>query len=226
MNQLTQHPPVTLEISSLSVSRGERPVIDELRLTHGSGRLLQVLGANGSGKSTLLTALAGLLPFDGAVDWRVDGVDLDETPVASQMLHLSHLNAVRSELSVMENLQFWADASPGNRAEISSALDAARLGALSEVMAGHMSKGQQRRLSLARLLVIARPIWLLDEPTSALDNQGDAWVAGLIAEHLRRGGFCIAATHRAISLPQDVGLDTLVLDEQDQQHFPDKRPGA
>jgi heme exporter protein A len=64
-----------------------------------------------------------------------------------------------------------------------------------------LSAGQRRRLSIARLLTVRRPIWLLDEPTAALDLASQRVFAGLMTDHLASGGLVIAATHGPLGIP-------------------------
>ena len=66
--------------------------------------------------------------------------------------------------------------------------------------AAFLSAGQRRRLSIARLLAVRRPVWLLDEPTYALDTVGQAMFAGLMGDHLARGGLIVAATHAPLGI--------------------------
>jgi heme exporter protein A len=91
---------------------------------------------------------------------------------------------------------------------ISAALAAVGLPHLDDNDAGHLSQGQTRRLALARLVALPRPIWLLDEPTAALDARGDDLVARLIRDHRAAGGIAVIATHHDL----DVGpVETLTL---------------
>ncbi len=70
----------------------------------------------------------------------------------------------------------------------------------SSLPAATLSAGQRRRLSIARLLAVPRPLWLLDEPTTALDVAGQAMFAELMRDHLRSGGLIVAATHGPLGI--------------------------
>jgi heme exporter protein A len=83
---------------------------------------------------------------------------------------------------------------------INLALDAVGLEELADLPAGYLSAGQRRRLSIARLLAIKRPIWLLDEPTAALDTTGQARLAELMQMHVSSGGLILAATHGPLGI--------------------------
>ena len=80
------------------------------------------------------------------------------------------------------------------------ALAAVGLGGLADLPAAYLSAGQRRRLALARLIAVRRPVWLLDEPTSALDAAAQEKLGDLMREHLARGGIVIAATHGPLPL--------------------------
>jgi len=85
------------------------------------------------------------------------------------------------------------------------------IGGLGVLEAGYLSSGQLRRLSLARLLVSARPIWLLDEPSAALDSEGETLLGRLIDAHRQRGGIAVIATHHELRLADQAGVETLIL---------------
>ncbi len=186
-----------LSVTGLACSRGEELILSDLDLEAGPGDIVLLRGPNGAGKTTLLLCLAGQLRHDGQIDWR--GRSDDARPGTD--LHLiGHLPALKPSLTVEENLAFWAELNGGDRALVPGALEACGLGGLGDLDAGVLSAGQTRRLSLARLLVAERPIWLLDEPSSALDARGEKWIGGLMAAHARRGGLVIAATHLDLDL--------------------------
>ena len=85
--------------------------------------------------------------------------------------------------------------------DAADSLTAVGLDHAADLPAAFLSAGQRRRLSIARLLAVRRPIWLLDEPTSALDSAGQSLFAGLMRDHLTHGGLIIAATHAPLGLP-------------------------
>jgi heme exporter protein A len=88
----------------------------------------------------------------------------------------------------------------GKPTTIALALDAVGLEELADLPAGYLSAGQRRRLSIARLLAIRRPIWLLDEPTAALDTTGQARLAELMQMHISGAGLILAATHGPLGI--------------------------
>jgi heme exporter protein A len=190
-----------LEGGGLVCFRGGREVFAGLGFTVDGGEALLVTGRNGAGKSTLLRLIAGLVRLAGG-QLTLTGGDSEQT-IAEQAHYLGHLDALKPSLTVGENLRFWATylgtAKPAPPA-IDGALAATGLDALTELPAAYLSAGQRRRLSLARLLAVKRPIWLLDEPTSALDRDALDTLAALMREHLAGGGIIAAATHGPIGL--------------------------
>ncbi|HEY7296463.1 MAG TPA: heme ABC exporter ATP-binding protein CcmA [Xanthobacteraceae bacterium] len=183
--------------SDLACVRGGRQVFSHLDFAVATGEALLVLGPNGVGKSSLLRLIAGLVrPAAGAIT--LDGGD-PELTVGEQAHYLGHQDALKPSLTVAENLAFWAKML-GEKEAGAAALAAVGLGGIAALPAGYLSAGQRRRLSIARLVAVKRPIWLLDEPTSALDVSGQAMLARIMGEHLAAGGLIVAATHGPIGL--------------------------
>jgi heme exporter protein A len=192
--------PLKLSGDALSCIRGERKIFSDLSFSVSSGETLAVTGPNGAGKSSLLRQIAGLLLLaKGSL--HLDGGD-DNLTLAEQTHLLGHRDAIKPSLSVHENVAFWFAFLGGdaNGSSPSAALDAVGLGRLRDLPTAFLSAGQRRRLSLARLVALKRPVWLLDEPTTALDAAGQAMVAALMTDHLRGGGLIIAATHQPLGI--------------------------
>ncbi|MBG0812240.1 heme ABC exporter ATP-binding protein CcmA [Methylosinus sp. H3A] len=191
-----------LRVEDLAVARGGRRVIAGLGFSLTAGEALIVTGRNGAGKSTLLRALAGLLP---RLSGRVEIEGAEEGEEAAALLHyLAHADGLKAPLTARENLEFWAQFLTGepDRRSLApaQALERVGLAHLSETPVAFLSAGQKRRIALARLLVVFRPLWLLDEPTSALDAASRARLARLMTEHRALGGMIIAATHEPLGL--------------------------
>jgi heme exporter protein A len=183
----------------LGCVRGGRQVFRDLSFAVAAGEALAVTGPNGVGKSTLLRLAAGLVrPTQGRLE--LAGGD-PELTIGEQAHYLGHLDALKPALSVSENLEFWADFLGGAAGQMKdTALAAVGLDGLAHLPAAYLSAGQRRRLSLARLVAVQRPIWLLDEPTSALDAAAQAMLANLMRAHLAGSGIILAATHGPIGL--------------------------
>lgn len=180
-----------LRVEALSLARGGRVLFDGLSFAAEPGAYVEIRGANGAGKTSLLRAIAGFLrPHAGRIV--LEGA---EEPTLA-LHYVAHLNALKSTVSVAAHLRYWAGLFDG--AVSTDVLERVGLRGLEERPARTLSQGQARRLSLARLLVAPRPVWLLDEPAAALDAQGLAVVASLIEAHRREGGVVLAAVHEAL----------------------------
>jgi heme exporter protein A len=186
-----------LEATGLACVRGDRQVFADVSFSVADGEALLVTGRNGVGKSSLLRMLAGLIRIAAG---RLALADAEpERGIADQAHYLGHQDALKPSLTAGENLRFWTHYLGGTAAP-EAALAALGLDRLADLPAAYLSAGQRRRLSIARLMAVRRPIWLLDEPASALDRDGRERLAGLMRQHLAGGGLIVAATHGPIGL--------------------------
>lgn len=195
-----------LSADNLACTRGGRAVFAGLNFSVTGGHALVVTGRNGAGKSSLLRLIAGLVRIaDGRL--ALEGGE-PEASIPEQAHYLGHHDALKPALSVAENLLFWTGFLGAGPESVEPALAAVGLGPLAGLPAAYLSAGQRRRLSIARLVAVQRPIWLLDEPTSALDAPSQERLAGLMHDHLAGGGMIIAAAHGPIGLesPREMRL--------------------
>lgn len=196
-----------LSLQSLSCRRGGRLLFRGLSVELGPGAALMVRGPNGSGKSSLLRLLAGFLDAEGRILWRdAAEQDWEETGCGSRAAYLGHVNGVKPQLTVTENLRFWTALAGAGPADAGAALDLMGLAALEDMQARLLSAGQQRRLALCRLGVSGRPLWLLDEPEAALDDASRAALLRLVAGHRAAGGIAVIASHTMPDLPESRAL--------------------
>lgn len=193
-----------LEVHDLAARRGHARLFDSLSFAVAPGHALVVTGANGTGKTTLLRMLAGLtLPAAGEIRWNGKPVAPFDPGLRASMAFVGHAPALKDELTTEENLGTLVALAGEtvSAAALGSALDTVTLGTRRALPARVLSQGQRRRVGLARLSLLARPLWILDEPATALDTAGAAMLAEMIAAHLDRGGLAVAATHAPLALP-------------------------
>ena len=190
----------SLTAEKLACARGDRKLFENLSFRVKAGQALAVEGANGSGKTSLLRLIAGFLsPAAGRLIVQDASGDSDDAEERGKKIGwLGHHDGLKPQLTVQEQLTFWAalyrgTAGPDVLAQVGLARQA-------DLPCRYLSAGQKRRLALARLLVSNRPLWLLDEPFAALDTSGQALVAQLMALHCGQGGIVIAATHDPLGL--------------------------
>ncbi|ABD55564.1 heme ABC exporter ATP-binding protein CcmA [Jannaschia sp. CCS1] len=186
---------MVLTVTDLACARGPAQVLSGVSFSVSAGEALILRGPNGAGKTTLLRTLAGLTPpLAGTISHAEDAI-----------AYAAHADGLKAQLTVAENLTFWATIF--GTLDIAPAIAAFALAPLADRPAGELSAGQKRRLSLARLLVTGRPIWALDEPTVSLDTENTARFAAAVEAHLRAGGAAIIATHIDLGLPNARSLD-------------------
>jgi heme exporter protein A len=191
-----------LEAVNLSCVRGDHTLFRELSFTLRPGELLHVTGRNGSGKTTLLRALCGLTrPAEGEVRWDGKNARALGDDFRNQVAYVGHLNGIQGELTPPENLRAAGKLSGRfDEARIAPVLEHLALDPYSEFPAKILSQGQKRRLALARLMLLQKPLWILDEPLAALDTRSIALIMEAIVVHLARGGIAVLTSHQELAV--------------------------
>ena len=193
-----------LALDELTVQRGEIPLCEGVTLNLAAGSICHLVGANGTGKTTLLMQLAGLLPvLSGEVVYQ-GAVSLPVQP-----LYVSHQLGIHPNLTVAQNLTFLLNLygiSPSS-ADIDDALTWVGLQGFETISSSHLSAGQTRRITLARLYLLTpdvTPLWLLDEPFTALDVDMVARMEDRLREFATAGGAILMTSHQAVGVANQV----------------------
>lgn len=193
-----------LEVSDVACVRGERTLFSGVSVSLDKGTLLRVAGANGSGKTSLLRIICGLaLPAEGEVRWEGRDIRSQREEYGKDLVYIGHLNAVKDDLTALENLAIGAVLS-GRAIDTDTALAAlSELGIAqcAALPARVLSQGQRRRVALARLIASrTAPLWVLDEPFTALDAASVTYMETLISDQLARGGTVLLTTHQEVRI--------------------------
>ena len=193
-----------LGFADLTVQRGEIPLCEAVSLQLAAGSICHLIGANGTGKTTLLMQLAGLLPvMTGTVSYQ------GQAGLPIQPLYVSHQLGIHPDLTVAQNLIFLLNLygiSP-SASDIDEALSWVGLQGFETISSSHLSAGQTRRITLARLYLLTpdvTPLWLLDEPFTALDVDMVARMERRLRDFAHAGGAILTTSHQAVGVANQV----------------------
>ena len=192
-----------LEAQKLAARRGYADLFNGITFRVAPGEALVVTGANGTGKTTLLRMLAGLSkPASGEIRWNGEPVAPFDPAFRGAVSYAGHLPALKDDLTAEENLAslLALDGETVGSEALRDALGDVALARQRALPARVLSQGQRRRIGLARLGMLARPLWVLDEPATALDGAGTEHLARILTRHLANRGFVVAATHAPLGL--------------------------
>ncbi len=192
---------MVLSFQNITHEIGGNTLFQDVGFSLAEGCLLVIKGPNGCGKTTLLKIIAGLVvPKYGFIFHNEDEVSEDYRKYFSQLQFLGHKNALDMELTVMENLKFWAGIH-GNPETINAAINFFKLDKYLNIQCRYLSAGWQKRVALSRLMLQKAKVWVLDEPFSNLDSEMIDMTLKLIATFCDQGGIIILSTHQEVSLP-------------------------
>ena len=195
-----------LTVDQLSYSRNNRVLFKQVTFQLLPSQVLHIIGDNGSVKTTLLQILTGLrIPLTGKVMWKGIPIDKKNSNFTENLLYINHHLGMKASLTPIENLYLFlvrrnvVHTQPKKEVinGIYQILEQLNLKDCSENILARLSMGQQRRLSLAKLLLIQADCWILDEPFTSLDNVGIAFMLSLMEKQSIRGGSIVFTSHLA-----------------------------
>lgn len=181
-----------LQAKQIRCQRGEKTLFRDLRFVLNPGQALHIKGVNGVGKTSLLRIVSGLLaPDSGEINYQGSGIHF-----------IADKPAVRSELTVWENLNYLAALLCASSEYIDQAINSFNLAEQANTYVSNLSYGQQQRVGLAQLLLKPAKLWLLDEPATGLDQEGISVLEHLIEQQLNVGGMVIFSSHQPLQVTE------------------------
>jgi iron complex transport system ATP-binding protein len=210
-----------LELQDVAVQLGSAEIVRGVSASVEHGEWVALIGPNGAGKTTMLRAVAGLVPFDGAI--AVDGMPVvasTRRELARRIALVPQIPHIPEELTVAEYvllgrtpyIPYLAMEGGSDRRAAAEALERLGLRPFADRRLGSLSGGELQRVVLARALAQEAPLLLLDEPTSALDLGRQQQVLELVDELRRDGGLTVLSTMHDLSLAGQYADRLLLLD--------------
>ncbi|MDH3706805.1 MAG: heme ABC exporter ATP-binding protein CcmA [Acidimicrobiia bacterium] len=176
---------------------GQFPALAGIDLDVQAGEVVLLQGPNGAGKTTLLRLCAGLVaPTDGTAEVLGHDLHTDRASVRRRVGLVGHAGGLYGDLTVRENLTFWARTVGAGADEATAALDRLAVAPrLHDVAVDRLSTGQRKRTALAAVVVRRPEVWLLDEPHAGLDQRGRDIVDELVSDAAAAGATVLVASH-------------------------------
>jgi heme ABC exporter ATP-binding subunit CcmA len=194
-----------IDLNGVVAVLGHFPALAGVDLVVSRGEILLLQGPNGAGKTSLLRVCAGLLPIERGTG-KILGIDIttNREDIRSRVGLLGHTNGLYLDLTVTQNIAFWASTVNASEREVAEAMSLMGIdGRLATVKAAQLSAGQRRRCALASLIVRRSEIWLLDEPHAGLDATGRDELDAVLRRAVESGATVVLSSHeheRAASL--------------------------
>ncbi|CAB4645429.1 unannotated protein [freshwater metagenome] len=188
-----------IDLKGVVAVLGSFPALAGVDLSVARGEIVLLQGPNGAGKTSLLRVCAGLLPIERG-SGTILGIDVasQREDIRSRVGFLGHANGLYLDLTVTQNMKFWAATVGASDAEVDAAMARMRVdGRLAHVRTAQLSAGQRRRTALASLIVRRAEIWLLDEPHAGLDAAGRDEIDHVLREAVGAGATVVLASHES-----------------------------
>lgn len=211
-----------LTLDKINYSKNQKKILCNLGFSIGLGTCLAIKGKNGSGKSSLLKIIAGLASLNssensGEILWNRENISKIKDEFYSDIQYLGHNNFLKKNLSVFDNLLFYASLK-NSEILLPAALRYFLLDEIIDQKVGKLSEGWQKRVMLAKLLCCPATIWLLDEPTVNLDAQGKELLFNLVNTRIKENGIVIIATHDDLFSPISTTINLEDFKQNDQSN--------
>ena len=191
-----------IEVTGISCTKGDNELFSDFNFSFISGNNYHITGENGSGKTSFLKILSGLAQIEnGSILWNKKNIEDHPESYRQNLLYIGHKNAVKGELTVLENLVFFSKLQGTNDTiDLLDIIDKCELSGYENISCKYLSLGQTRRVAIAKLFIGNAKIWLLDEPINGLDVNGIEVFCNRVNHHTSEGGITIFTSHQSLDL--------------------------
>ena len=202
--------PHRIELRSVRSGYHGTPVLKDVSFVVEGTAIYVGPGPNGAGKTTLFRTIAGILePYSGTVE--IDGIDIRRHEARTRLQYLSHIDGIPDGLRVEEALRFYAAVEGVTNREVEKVVSLLGIQELRTRFLSELSQGQKKRVSIARVFLQERSIYLLDEPTSNLDPKLAREIRDLVLA-LSKDDIVLYSSHNLFEA-KEIGKDVLALKE-------------
>lgn len=198
----------SLFVESLSSGYYGTKVIDNISFRIDMPGIYVVLGPNGAGKTTLFRTIAGILkPYSGKIE--INGIPGHSQEAREQLDYLSHIDGIPDGMRIIEALRFYARVENASDEDVARAIKLLELDDLTTKYFSQLSRGQKKRVSVARIFLRDKSIYLLDEPTSNLDPKISRETRELVLS-LSKNKIVLYSSHNLFEA-REIGNQVLVI---------------
>ncbi len=203
-----------LELSNVDSGYNRTAILRNINFIAKEASIYVVLGPNGAGKTTLFRTIAGILqPFTGKIT--LDGESVSSSKeVRKRINYLSHFNAIPEEMTVLRALEFYANIEGGDVGKVVSLFN---LQSLANAKFSDLSQGQKKRVSIAKIFLRERDLYLLDEPTASLDPSAAKEVRDIVLT-LSRDKLVLYSSHNLYEA-SDIGTNLILIKSGTVSYF-------
>tara|TARA_B100000767_G_C19638729_1_gene481577 strand:- start:232 stop:846 length:615 start_codon:yes stop_codon:yes gene_type:complete len=198
-----------LKIHNLSYAFTDKYLFEDISLNILSGECLKVSGSNGSGKSTFLKNIAGILSnYEGDIHLNNENTQNIGLSEASKIYYLGHKQALKTNLTIMENIKYDLRSNFVNTKKILSEMSKFGFEESLETVVGTLSEGQKKKILLATFSVTKSDLYILDEPSTNLDKNGCDYLVEVIESKTKEGATIIYTAHEdKFSFSNEIDID-------------------